>query len=55
MEHYDLALEKYWGTQSGYFRLAPKVALGVGITGGKLLLFRGISEQIKDNKISMQD
>ena len=33
----DLALEKYWVTQSSYFRLATTVALGMGITDGKLL------------------
>ena len=48
----DLALEKYWVTQSGYFTLATTVALGMGITDGKLLLCHGISEQSKDKKIS---
>ena len=51
MRKSDLALDKYWVTQSGYFRLAITVALGVGITDGKLLFCHGISEQIMDNKI----
>ena len=33
----DLALDKYWVTQSGYFRLADTVALVMGIKYGKLL------------------
>ena len=33
----DLALNKYWVTQSGYFRLVTTVTLGVGITDVKLL------------------
>ena len=33
----DLALEKYWVTQSGYFRLATTVVLGMGITDRKLI------------------
>ena len=51
MRKSDLALDKYWVTQSGYFRLAITVALGVGITDGKLLFCHGISEQIMDSKI----
>ena len=38
MEKSDLAPEKYWVTQSGYFRLETTVALGMGITDGKFLL-----------------
>ena len=41
MRQYDLLLDKYWVTQSGYFRLAPTMALGVGITDGKLLYCHG--------------
>ena len=44
MCQYEQSLEKYWLTQSGYFRLANAVALGMGITDGKLLLCHGISE-----------
>ena len=40
----DLALEKYWVTQSGYFSFATTVALGVGIIDGKILFCHGISE-----------
>ena len=32
MRHSDLALEKYWVTQSNYFRLATTLSLGMGIT-----------------------
>ena len=38
----DIDLDKYWVTQSGYFRLATTVGLGMGITDGKNLLFHGI-------------
>ena len=31
MQQSDLVLDKYWLTQSGYFRLATTVALGMGI------------------------
>ena len=44
MRHSDLALEKYWVTHSGYFRLATTVALGMGITYGKLLYCRGVAD-----------
>ena len=33
----DLVLDKYWVTQSGYFRLATTVVLGMGITDRKLI------------------
>ena len=42
MRQSDIALEKYWATQSGYFRLATIVALGIGITNAKLLLYNGV-------------
>ena len=45
IRQYDLALEKYWVKQSGYFRLATTVTLGVGITDRKLLLCHGISDK----------
>ena len=48
----DIALEKYWLTQSGYFRLATTVVLGMGITDGKLLYCRGVIEGNLDKKIS---
>ena len=55
MQKSDIALEKYWVTQSGYFILATTVALGMGITDVKLLLCHGISEQSKENNISMRE
>ena len=48
MSQYGLALEKYWVTQIGYFRLVNTVALGMGITDGKILLCNGISEGSKE-------
>ena len=45
---YDLEVEKYWLTQSGYFRLAATVSLSVGITFGKILFCHGISEESGD-------
>ena len=51
MRQYDLLLEKYWVTQSGYFRLATTVALGMGITDGKLLYCHGVEEGNEDKKI----
>ena len=51
MQHYDLALDKYWVTQSGYFRLATTVAFDMGITDGKLLYFHGVSEGNVDRNI----
>ena len=53
MRQSDLALEKYWVTQSGYFRLAATVELCMGIEYGNLLLCHGISDQRKDKSISM--
>ena len=53
MRQYGLALEKYWVTQIGYFRLVNTVALGMGITDGKILLCNGISEGSKE-KIKFQ-
>ena len=52
MWQYDLALDKYWVTQSGYFRLATTVAFGMGITDGKLLYCHGVSEGNVDREIS---
>ena len=51
MQHSDLALDKYWVTQIGYFRLATTVALGMGITYGKLLYRHGVAEGNADKKI----
>ena len=50
----DPAPGKYWVTQSGYFRLATTVALGMGITYGKLLFCHGISEGSVVKNFSMR-
>ena len=42
MQKSELALEKYLGWQSGCFILATTVALGMGVTDGKLLFCHGI-------------
>ena len=52
MWKYDLALDKYWVTQGGYFRLVTTVALGVGITYGKLIFCHGISQESDYKTIS---
>ena len=48
----DISLEKYWVTHSGYFRLATTVALGMGITDGKILYYHGVAQGNEDKKIS---
>ena len=50
MRQSGLLLDKYWVTQSGYFRLATAVALGMGITYGELLYFHGIAEEMRKIK-----
>ena len=55
MHKYNPEIDKYWVTQSGYFRLATTVALGMEITDGELLLCHGISKQIKDKTISTRE
>ena len=45
----DLALDKYWVTQNGYFRLATTVKLGMGNTDGSILFCHGVSEGSVDN------
>ena len=52
MRKSNLSLEKYWITQSGYFRLATTVALGMGITDSKLLYCHGVAEVNEEKKIS---
>ena len=47
----DLTLEKYWVTQSVYFRLATTLVLGVGITDGNLLYCHGVTEGNVDTQI----
>ena len=51
MQQSDIALEKYWVTQSGCFRLATTVELGMYITNRKLLYFYGVSEGNVDKKL----
>ena len=51
MQQYGLNLEKYWLTQSGYFRLANTVGLGMGIAYGTLLYCHAVSEVHVDRKI----
>ena len=52
MRQSGISLEKYRVTQSGYFRLATTVELGMGITDGNLLHCHGVAEGNKDKKIS---
>ena len=53
MRKSDLVLEEYLVTQSGYFRRATTVVLGLGITDGNLLFCYGISVGSVEKKISM--
>ena len=55
MRQYDLEIDKYWVTQSEYFRLLTTVALGMGITDRDTLLCHGISEGIVDKKFSIRE
>ena len=55
MQQYDLLVEKYWVTQSGYFRLETIVALGMGITYGNILFYHGIYKRRGDKKISIRE
>ena len=48
----DLALDKDWVTQSGYFRLAATVTLGTVITYGKLLYCHDVAEGNMEKKFS---
>ena len=52
MRQSDIALEKYWVTQSVYFILATTLALSMVITDRKLLFCHGISEESVDKNIS---
>ena len=51
MRQSDLAIEKYWVTQSVHFRLATTVALGIDIIDGYLLYCHGVAEGNVDKKI----
>ena len=55
MRQCDLDLDKYWVTQSGYFRLATTVELGMVITDEKLLFCHGISEESVQKNISTRN
>ena len=52
MRQSDLAIEKYWVTQSFYFRISNTVALGMSIIDGKLLFCHGVTKENMDKKIS---
>ena len=52
MPQSDILLDKYWVTQSGYFRLANTVVLGMGIADEKLLYCHGVSEGNIDKTMS---
>ena len=57
IRQYDLVLEIYFMNQSGYFRLATKLELGMGILDGNLQLCHGVlngSWEGKINKIVQQ-
>ena len=55
MRQYDIALYKYWVTQSGHFRLLTTVALGMGITDEKFLYCHGVAKGNEDKKISTSE
>ena len=55
MSQSDLVLDKYWVTQSGYFRLATTVEFGMGIIDGKILFCHGISEGGEGKKFSTRE
>ena len=49
IRHHNIALEKYWVTQSGYFRITTTFTLGMGIKYGKLLYCHGAAEGNTEN------
>ena len=55
MQQYGLALEKYWVTYGGNFRLETTVSLSMGITDGKFLFCHGVSEESMDKKLSTRE
>ena len=42
-------------TQSGYFRLATTVTLGMGVINGKLLLCHSVSQESGEKNISTKE
>ena len=55
MQRYDLLINIYWVTQSGYFRFSTTVGLDMGITYGTKLFCHRISEEIRINKITIKE
>ena len=55
MRQSNQTLDKYWITQSGYFRLATTVALGMGIIDDNILFCHGISQDSENKTISTKD
>ena len=55
MQQSDIELDKYWLTQSGYFRLAYTLELGVYIKDSNLLFCHVISEESMDKNISTRE
>ena len=54
MRQSGVGIDKYRSNQSVYFRIAAKVELGMEITYWDLLFYHVISEQGKDNTISIR-
>ena len=52
MRKYDLELDKYWVSQSGYFRLTTTVTLGMGTKNGNILYCHGVAEGNGNKQIS---
>ena len=55
MRKSDLVVEKYWVTQSGYFRLATTLELFLEVANGIILLCHGILYGSEDKKISTRE
>ena len=51
----DPALDKYWLSKSGYFRLVATVALGMGIANENILVCNSNSEESRDNNVSLKE
>ena len=47
MRNSDLLVDKYWVSQSGYFRLATTFTLDMGIAYEKILFCNIISENLR--------
>ena len=55
IRQYDLGLDKYWVTQSGYFRREITVVLGTGIKYVTIIFCHVISVKNRDKQISIID